>query len=125
MLAPDGERQPGVHRGCTLVHAADPLGDGDHDPEPELLTAAERLQYDGYLRREDTNTTILEQATAGMTIKEIARKSSHSRGLVRRVLRGQRSDVFRTRKARSSSICHGWRRSGPAVTGTASAYGAG
>ena len=27
---------------------------------PELLTAAERLQYDGYLRREDTNTTILE-----------------------------------------------------------------
>ncbi len=66
---------------------------------PELLTAAERLQYDGYLRREDTNTTILEQATAGMTIREIVRKTGHSRGLVRRVLRGQRSDVFRTRES--------------------------
>ena len=47
-----------------------------------------------------SNTTILEQATAGMTIKEIVRKTGHSRrGLVRRVLRGQRSDVFRTRES--------------------------
>jgi hypothetical protein len=26
---------------------------------PKLLTAAERLQYEGYLRREETNTGIL------------------------------------------------------------------
>jgi transposase len=44
---------------------------------PELLAAAERLQYDGYLRREETN----------------------GRGLVRRVLRGQRSDIFRVRES--------------------------
>jgi len=66
---------------------------------PELLTAAERIQYDGYVRREDTNATILDQAKAGMTIKEIVRRTGHSRGLVRRVLRGQRSDVFRTRES--------------------------
>jgi len=27
--------------------------------DPKLLTAAERLQYEGYLRREETNATIL------------------------------------------------------------------
>jgi hypothetical protein len=27
--------------------------------DPHLLTAAEKLQYDGYLRREDANTAVL------------------------------------------------------------------
>jgi hypothetical protein len=29
--------------------------------DPKLLTAAERLQYEGYLRREETNVAILEE----------------------------------------------------------------
>jgi transposase len=66
---------------------------------PELLTAAERIQYEGYLRREDTNSTILELGKVGVTIKEIVRRTGYSRGLVRRVLRGQRSDVFRVRES--------------------------
>ena len=56
---------------------------------PALLTAAERIQYEGYLRREDTNSAILAQAKAGAPIKEIVRRTGYSRGLVRRVLRGQ------------------------------------
>ena len=66
---------------------------------PELLTAAERLQYDGYLRREETNTAILASARNGLAIKEIIRRTGHSRGLVRSILRGERGDVFRVRES--------------------------
>jgi transposase len=34
-----------------------------------------------------------------MPIKEIVRRTGHSRGLVRKVLRGQRSDIFRVRES--------------------------
>lgn len=64
-----------------------------------LLTAAERLQYEGYLRREDANATVLALHKGGAGIKEIVRRTGHSRGLVRRMLRGQRSEVFRTRES--------------------------
>ena len=66
---------------------------------PSLLTAAERIQYEGYLRREDANAAILAQAEKGASIKEIVRRTGHSRGMVRKVLRGQRSDVFRVRES--------------------------
>jgi transposase len=64
---------------------------------PALLTAAEKLQYDGYLRREEANAAILAMAKEGATIKEIVRRTGYSRGLTRKVLRGQRSDIFRIR----------------------------
>lgn len=66
---------------------------------PDLLTAAERLQYEGYLRREETNTSILALAKDGVPIKQIVNRTGHSRGLVRRVIRGERSDVFRVRQS--------------------------
>lgn len=64
-----------------------------------LLTAAEKLQYEGYLRREETNAAILAMAKVGATIKEIVRRTGYSRGLARKVLRGQRSDIFRVRSS--------------------------
>jgi transposase len=66
---------------------------------PDLISAAERLQYEGYLRREKTNTVLLGLAKEGTSIKEIVRRTGLSRGLVRKVLRGQRSDVFRVRES--------------------------
>jgi transposase len=67
--------------------------------DPELLTAAERLQYEGYLRREEINAAILALSKSGMAIKQIVRQTGHSRGLVRQVVRGERNDVFRTRQS--------------------------
>ncbi len=66
---------------------------------PELLTRAERLQYEGYLRREETTAAILKLSMSGVAIKRIVRMTGHSRQLVRHVLRGLHGDVFRTRQS--------------------------
>ncbi|MDB5524274.1 MAG: Mobile element protein [Rhizobium sp.] len=97
-LALDGELQPAfldaVRKPMRQIRTA--IGAATINPAP--LTAAERIQYEGYLRREDTNAAILDLAKSGAAIKEIVRQTRYSRGLVRRVLRGQRSDVFRVRE---------------------------
>ncbi|BDA83955.1 transposase [Aureimonas sp. SA4125] len=66
--------------------------------DPKLLTSAERLQYEGYLRREETNATVAELASTGTSIKEIVRRTGRSRKLVRLIVRGERTDVFRARQ---------------------------
>jgi transposase len=65
--------------------------------DPALLTCAERIQYDGYRRREETNAAITRLAQDGLGIKAIVRRTGCSRKMVRQVLRGERSDVFRCR----------------------------
>jgi transposase len=70
---------------------------GSSIADPKLLTYAERLQYEGYLRRQETNEAIRELSKKGTSIRQIVRQTGHSRKVVRDVLRGQRFDVFRTR----------------------------
>jgi transposase len=67
--------------------------------DPKLLIAAERLQYEGYVCREETNANILALSKNGAPIKQIVRQTGHSRKLVRQVIRGERHDVFRTRQS--------------------------
>jgi transposase len=93
--------------------------------DPVLLTHAERLQHEGYLRREEAYGIIRALAGAGTPIKEIVRRTGRSRKLVRDILRGGGSDVFRSRSnvlephlawldAEWSAGCHSgaelWRR---------------
>jgi transposase len=63
--------------------------------DPDLLTCAQRLQYEGFLRREADNAVIRRAAHAGISIKEIVRRTGHSRKVVRDVVRGARTDIFR------------------------------
>ena len=67
--------------------------------DPRLLTAAEKLQYEGCLRREDVNAAVTALHKAGKPIKEIVRCTGHSRGTVRCILRGLRAEAFRTRES--------------------------
>jgi transposase len=66
---------------------------------PDLLTAAERLQYEGYLRREEINTAVLALWQEGVPLKQIVRRTGHHRQTVRRIVRGERSDIFRQRQS--------------------------
>ncbi len=65
--------------------------------DPALLTSAERRQHDGWQRRAGENAEILGLAQQGVSIKEIVRRTGRSRKLVRTVVRGGRTDVFRGR----------------------------
>jgi transposase len=67
--------------------------------DPKLLTRAEQLQYDGYLRRQETNVSILALSKQGTPIRQIVKSTGHSRKLVRSVLRGQHDDIFRVRQS--------------------------
>ncbi len=65
--------------------------------DPALLTHAERLQHEGYLRREEAHEAIRTLAKAATPIKEIVRRTGRSRKLVREIVRGGGGDVFRCR----------------------------
>lgn len=82
-----------VQRSMPAVRKA--VGSGVVDPA--VLSCAERRQRSGWLRREEENAAILALARQGEAIKEIVRRTGKSRGLVRQVVRGSRTDIFRSR----------------------------
>ena len=65
--------------------------------DPDLLTSVERRQLEGAKRRDEINATVLALREKGVSLKEIGRSKGLSRGTVRRIVRGQRNDVFRPR----------------------------
>ncbi|RAH95920.1 ISL3 family transposase [Acuticoccus sediminis] len=65
--------------------------------DPATLTAAERLQHEGWQRRADADAVVLMPHEQGVAIKEIARRTGRSRKLVRDVVRGGRAEPFRPR----------------------------
>ena len=84
-----------VRRSMRVIRAAI----GATTINTELLTCAERLQYEGYLRRKDINAAIMALVRDAVPLKEIVRRTGHSRKLVRQVSRGESADIFRTRQS--------------------------
>lgn len=80
--------------------------------DPALLTAAERLQYDCFLRREDTTRQILALKEAWHSTKEIVRRARHSRKLVRQTVRVSAVTCFVSGKAPWMFTCPCWMASG-------------
>mgnify|MGYP001774380649 CR=1 FL=1 len=80
--------------------------------DPELLTAAESLQYEGFLRRQQTNRMVLQMAEDGTSIRHIVRLIGLSRGLIRQTVRCEREDVFRIRESRLTLGYRGWNGNG-------------
>jgi transposase len=66
---------------------------------PELLTSAERLLYEGYLRREETHALVMALFKDAIPITRMVKRTGLSRDTVRSIVRGQRSDVFRSRQS--------------------------
>ena len=65
--------------------------------DPATLTAAERLQYEGWERRIAEEATIRALYAKSIAIKEIVRRTGRSRKLVRDICRGGQAEPFRPR----------------------------
>jgi len=82
-----------VRRQMGAVRQA--LGQGPVDPA--VLTAAERLQHEGWRRRAEADDAVLALHENGVAIKEIVRRTGRARKVVRDVVRGGRAEPFRPR----------------------------
>lgn len=65
---------------------------------PAVLTAAERLQHEGWRRRAEADAAVLALHADGVAIKEIVRRTGRARKVVRDVVRGGRAEPFRARR---------------------------
>lgn len=88
---------------------------------PDLLSAAERLQYEGYLRREEANAAVFALAKDGVAIKEIVRRTGHSR----RSFAANEVTCSGCARARWKAICPGSILSGRPDAATAPSFGGG
>ena len=86
-----------VRRSMRAIRVA--IGATTLNPE-KSPTCAESLRYQGYLRRRDAHAAIAALVGNGVpSLKEIVRRTGHSRNLVRQISRGGGNDVFRTRQS--------------------------
>ena len=67
--------------------------------DPETLSKAERIQWDAAMIREAVNGQVPALASQGVPVKVMARTTGLSRQTIRKIVRGQRHDIFRTRQS--------------------------
>ncbi len=67
--------------------------------DPETLSKAERISWEAAMTREAVNDHIIALAAQGVPLKAMARTTGVSRQTIRKIVRGQRHDIFRTRQS--------------------------
>jgi len=67
--------------------------------DPTRLSAVEKRQWKGWKKREEVNERVRALHNSGTALKAIVRTTGLSRQTVRRVVRGTRDDVFRSRES--------------------------
>ena len=95
-LASDGEQSSLLD--AVRKSMPDPQHNRSTTIDPELLTAAERLQYEGYFAAK-RRMRLSWPCRKAACDRQIVRQTGHSRKLVRQAIRGERHDVFRTRQS--------------------------
>lgn len=90
---------------------------------PDLLTAAERLQYDGYLRREEENAVILSMTKELVAIKEIVPSTGAAAAWSGKSCAATVRTSFVSARVRWSFICRGLTRNGRLGAATARSCG--
>ena len=67
--------------------------------DPKRLSAVEKRQWKGWLKRDEVNEKVRALHKGGTALKAIVRITGLSRQTVRRITRGTRDDVFRSRES--------------------------
>ncbi len=80
-----------------MRHLRRAISSGDIDPD--TLSKAEKLRWTGWQRRDEMNQKVRALHGDGHSIKAIVKMTGVSRQTVRRILRGSRDDVFRSRES--------------------------
>ena len=76
--------------------------------DPDLLTAAEKLQYEGYMRREDVNAAVMELAKAGVTIRRSYAVPATAAAWSGASCAASVATCSCPATARLNATCHGW-----------------
>lgn len=67
--------------------------------DPKASSKAKRLQWEAAMTREAVNGQVLALASQGVPLKAMARTTGLSRQTIRKIVRGQRHAIFRTRQS--------------------------
>jgi Transposase/Homeodomain-like domain len=121
--SPTCDPEPTATRQATDMAATAPVADPACPPP---MTSAQRRQWEGWQRRAGLRADAVRLREQGMAVRQIARELALSRNTVRRWLRGEQPELYRSGHGGTRSTPGGrcWSAAGPRAAATAPGSGA-